>query len=236
MTHPTPTVQTAFDYGTDFRHSQFMGPGQCDHTLHHVDKSGVLDGSWTTDPTEHVSRVICSSCGKLYGYLAHDATLPIARPALSQQLQMDGGTGSSSRSPAQLDGLAAEDDTSFATTMSSRQRFRRRGIDYNELRRRVTIAQVLELAGWKPLRREVGRTQLRGACPVHGSQDTRGRVFSVNSARNIFRCFKCGAGGNQLDLWFTLSSLPPYEAAIDLCDRLRTDVPWLNESHTKPKE
>jgi hypothetical protein len=61
-------------------------------------------------------------------------------------------------------------------------------------------------------------------------------VFSVNSARSLFQCFKCGAKGNQLDLWFALSDLPPYEAAIDLCDRLRTDVPWLSTSVTKTKE
>ncbi|MEX0641727.1 MAG: hypothetical protein WD468_03450, partial [Pirellulales bacterium] len=35
-----------------------------------------------------------------------------------------------------------------------------------------------------------------------------------------FRCFTCGASGNQLDLWSAAQQLPLFEATIDLCHRL----------------
>jgi DNA primase len=45
-------------------------------------------------------------------------------------------------------------------------------------------------------------------------------------AKNAFRCFACGASGNQLDLWAQVQGLNLYEAAIDLCDRANVDIPW----------
>ena len=48
----------------------------------------------------------------------------------------------------------------------------------------------------------------------------------------MFRCFKCGASGNQLDLWAKASKKPVYEAAPDLCNRLNKEVPRL----VKPTE
>jgi len=102
----------------------------------------------------------------------------------------------------------------------------RRGIDYAELRRRVSIGQVLELVGFRPSGRRGG--QLRGPCPVHGSRRKKSRSFSVDLERNIYQCFKasCGSKGNQLDLYVAVTGLPLYEAAIDLCDRLSIEVPW----------
>ncbi len=224
--------QSRFDYQRRVRHSVPVDPKQCSHTLHHVDDSGFLDGSLITEQTEIGNRVGCSSCGKFYGYLAELTTPPAARPTHSEGPSEDVGTGSSFCSGQQRDACPVELDASHVTTERLRQHVHRRSVDYREIRRRVSIAQVLELAGWTPFRRELGGTQLRGGCPVHKSQSPRSRVFSVNPSRNIFRCFKCSAKGNQLDLWFSLSSLPPYEAAIDLCDRLGIDVPWLvRETH-----
>jgi DNA primase len=100
------------------------------------------------------------------------------------------------------------------------------GIDYRELRRLVSIAEVLELLGLPSPRG--GGNQLRGPCPLHGSAD-RSRVFSVNLAKkNAFRCFKCGVAGNQLDLWASATQEPLYEAALDLCRRLNRNVPYLS--------
>jgi len=106
---------------------------------------------------------------------------------------------------------------------SSRQR---RAIDFPELRRRVSIAQVLDVVKFQP--RSRSGAQLRGPCPVHRSTSEKSRAFSVNLERNVFQCFKpaCGAKGNQLDLYAAVTGLPVYEAAIELCEKLGIDMPW----------
>jgi hypothetical protein len=96
----------------------------------------------------------------------------------------------------------------------------RRPIDFAELRRQVTIQQVLELLAWHPVSRS--GPQMRGPCPIHRSGGERSRSFAVNAAKNAFRCFKptCGSQGNQLDLYALATGLPILEAAYQLCDRL----------------
>jgi len=98
------------------------------------------------------------------------------------------------------------------------------GIDFRQVRTRISIAQVLALIRWDI--RAAARGQVRGACPLHGSAEDS-RVFSVNLTRNVFQCFKCGARGNQLDLWAALTKQSLYDAALELCRRLNQDVPWL---------
>jgi len=100
------------------------------------------------------------------------------------------------------------------------------GIDFRQLRAGVTMAEVLELLGFAV----VSRTddQVRGAGPLHASADTgKHRSFSAHLGRHTFQCFKCGASGNQLDLWSKATRQPPYEAALGLCARLHKDTPWL---------
>ena len=98
------------------------------------------------------------------------------------------------------------------------------GIDFAQVRSRIRMAQVLELAGFV----EVARTgdQVRGPCPIHGASSPRSRSFSANLSRNTFRCFRCGVGGNALDLWIAISKLPVHEAAADLCARLGVETPF----------
>jgi DNA primase len=92
------------------------------------------------------------------------------------------------------------------------------GIDYAQLRALVQIQEVLRLAGFAQV--EAVGDQLRGPCQIHGSQSPTSRSFSVNLRKHTFRCFKCNAAGNQLDLWVAVSKLPLRTAARDLCDRL----------------
>ena len=103
------------------------------------------------------------------------------------------------------------------------------GIDFCAVRARISIARVLELIRFDT--RKAG-AQLRGACPVHGSADNS-RVFSANLAKNIFHCFKCGARGNQLDLWAALTKQSLYDAALDLCRRFNLDIPWLGSEQRR---
>jgi DNA primase len=102
-------------------------------------------------------------------------------------------------------------------------------IDFAEVRARIRMAQVLELAGFVAVAR-MG-DQVRGPCPVHGSSSPRSRSFLANLTRNMFRCFRCGAAGNQLDLWAAISKLPLPEAAADLCARLGMNTPLLRRGH-----
>jgi DNA primase len=99
------------------------------------------------------------------------------------------------------------------------------GVDFEAVRSAVPIARVLELADFVAAVRS--GHQLRGPCPLHASNNPASRTFSVNLDTNRFRCFKCQAAGGQLELWAKLQRISVYEAAIDLCDRLEIEVPWV---------
>ena len=99
------------------------------------------------------------------------------------------------------------------------------GVDFDIVRASIPIAQVLELVGFVALART--GNQLRGSCPLHRSTSTNSRTFSVNLDTNRYQCFKCKAAGGQLELWAAFQGITVYEAAIELCNRLGIDVPWI---------
>ena len=99
------------------------------------------------------------------------------------------------------------------------------GIDYTLLRQQLSLAQVLDLLGFTATTRR--GPQVRGPCPVHRSQSATTRCFAAHLGRNVWHCFRCGAGGNALDLWAAVSRQPVHAAVIDLCNRLGREVPWL---------
>ena len=99
------------------------------------------------------------------------------------------------------------------------------GIDFAALRCQLRLGHVLELLGFVPSSRT--GVQVRGPCPVHGSQTPRSRSFAAHLERQCWQCFRCGAHGNALDLWAAATHLPLYEAALDLCRRLHLEIPWL---------
>jgi DNA primase len=99
-------------------------------------------------------------------------------------------------------------------------------IDYRALRHQVPMERVLDLIDYHPTSRR--RRQLRGACPFHTSEPPNPRSFSVDLTRGLFRCFECGAQGNQLDLWVRLRRLPLHKAALDLCHHAGVRVPAIN--------
>ena len=100
------------------------------------------------------------------------------------------------------------------------------GIDFAAVRAQITLARVLDLLGFVP--RERSAAQVRGVCPIHGSSSGRSRSFSANLAKNQYRCFKCGSTGSQLELWAAVQKQSVYAAAIDLCNRLGIEVPWIH--------
>jgi len=95
-------------------------------------------------------------------------------------------------------------------------------LDFAALRRQVTLRQVLQHLGvLHRFRNSSGSgSQLRGPCPLHQSRSERGRTFSVDLQRNIFRCFNpsCAAQGNVLDLWAAYHGLPLHAAALHLAE------------------
>jgi DNA primase len=106
-------------------------------------------------------------------------------------------------------------------------------IDLRQARSEIRLSAVLTLLGFEP-RTRCG-DQVRGACPVHGSQSPSSRSFAAHLGKNVWRCFRCGAGGNALDLWARVTGQQLYAAVLDLCRRLGQSVPWLQAAATKDK-
>ncbi len=99
----------------------------------------------------------------------------------------------------------------------------RPAIDFAAVRAAITMAAVLQLLGFQAA--STRGTQQRGPCPLHGSTSGTNRCFSVNLEQQAFHCFKCGRSGNALDLWAQATQQSPYDAAVDLCDRLAIPLP-----------
>jgi len=97
------------------------------------------------------------------------------------------------------------------------------GIDFTLLRQQISLTQVLDLIGFTATTRR--GPQWRGPCPVHKSASPRSRSFAAQVEKNCWHCFRCGAGGNALDLYLAVTKLPAYEGALELCTRLRLPVP-----------
>jgi DNA primase len=93
------------------------------------------------------------------------------------------------------------------------------------IRAAVGLAAVLQLLGFQA--NTTHGAQQRGPCPLHGSTSGASRCFSANLDLNAFHCFKCGRSGNAIELWAQATHQTPYDAAIDLCQRLSIPLPLL---------
>jgi len=99
------------------------------------------------------------------------------------------------------------------------------GVDFPWLRQRITMPDVLQLLQFETTFRR--GDQWRGPCPVHGSRSPGSRSFSVNVRLGRYRCFRCGSHGNALELWAAVHHLSVYAAAVDLCQQLGLEIPWV---------
>jgi DNA primase len=106
-------------------------------------------------------------------------------------------------------------------------------IDYRRARAELRLFDVLQLIGYQAHERR--GQQWRGPCPLHGSRSASSRVFAAHLGKNLFHCFRCGAGGNALDLWAALRRLPLHAAVLDWCERLGRPVPWLSAGAAAPR-
>jgi DNA primase len=98
-------------------------------------------------------------------------------------------------------------------------------IDLRQARSEIRLGDVLALLGCEPRTR--AGAQVRGPCPVHGSRSATSRSLSAHLGRGLWQCFRCGAGGNALDLWARTTRQPLYAAVLELYRRLGRPVPWL---------
>jgi hypothetical protein len=98
------------------------------------------------------------------------------------------------------------------------------GIDFRLARSQLRLPEVLGLVGFARCWR--GGDQVRGPCPVHRSRGPRSRSFAAHLGRGAWHCFRCGAGGNVLDLWAAVTRQPLHPAVIDWYGRLGRAVPW----------
>jgi len=107
-------------------------------------------------------------------------------------------------------------------------------LDLRQARADVRLEDVLHLLGWTA-RVRLG-AQVRGACPVHGSQSKTSRAFSAHLGRGVWHCFRCGASGNALDLWAQVTRQEIYPAVLDLYRRLGQSVPRLQPGNCERQE
>jgi DNA primase len=99
------------------------------------------------------------------------------------------------------------------------------GVNFQLVREQVTMHAVLrQLQFQAALQRG---DQWRGPCPVHGSKNPRSHSFSVNVRLGRYRCFVCGSHGHALKLWSAVRGVNLHAAAVELCQLLGIEVPWV---------
>jgi len=89
----------------------------------------------------------------------------------------------------------------------------REWVDFAEIKRRITLEQVLRSYEVTWLRHS-GVDQYRGRCPIHQGEGKE--AFHANLKRGVFHCFACGAGGNVLDFVAAMEGGSIREAALRL--------------------
>jgi DNA primase len=106
------------------------------------------------------------------------------------------------------------------------------GIDFRQARQEVRLAEVLALLDYRPCRR--AGEQWRGPCPVHGSTSATSRCFAAHLGENVWHCFRCGTGGNALDLWAAATKQAIYPAVLELYRRLGRTPPRQETTMSEP--
>ena len=104
-----------------------------------------------------------------------------------------------------------------------------RAIDYRAVRRAIPLSRVLELLEFHPTqsrgshRRSHG-VLCRSAKPESSSNKTQ-TCFAADLSRDVWYCFGCRRGGDQLTLWSLARHLPLYAATKLLCQTTGLPIP-----------
>jgi transposase len=96
---------------------------------------------------------------------------------------------------------------------------RSQSVNYAFLRQQISFEKVLTHLGHREKMRG-SRSDLRGPCPIHKSEKTNDRSFSVNLDKNVFKCFRpsCKTQGNVLDFWAAVHQQTLHQAALHLAE------------------
>lgn len=104
-------------------------------------------------------------------------------------------------------------------------------IDYRAVRRAIPLSRVLELLEFHPTRSR--STNRRGRCvlcsraePESSTNQTQ-PCFAADLARDIWYCFGCNQGGDQLTLWSLATHKSLYTATKLLCETTDLPIPRL---------
>ena len=81
----------------------------------------------------------------------------------------------------------------------------------DDLKRKINAIQAEELAGKLQLKLTKTGHSLQGPCPT-GHPSTSNRCFSINTKKNYWHCFSCGAGGDNIELIKTANNISFIEA------------------------
>jgi DNA primase len=72
-------------------------------------------------------------------------------------------------------------------------------VDFQEIKAKVGMADILKHYELLDGLKERKNNELVGFCPIHDDSQYNKNSFCVNTEKNAFNCFACGAGGNVLD-------------------------------------
>lgn len=106
-----------------------------------------------------------------------------------------------------------------------------RPIDFQAVKRLVSLAKVLEWIGWRP--RWTEGQERRGPCPVHTSRNPDSRSFAAGP--DGWFCHSCKRGGLQIELYALFYQLKPLAAAVEMCNRAGEAVPYLPRRPRQPR-
>jgi DNA primase len=107
-----------------------------------------------------------------------------------------------------------------------------RWIDFNELKRRVPIRDVLARYGFLEKLQEKKPGKLVGACPIHGGSNRTS--FHADTGKNVFHCFSQCGGGNVLDMVMKIEDCTIREAGEKLADWFDLAFERRKEEEPKP--
>ena len=106
---------------------------------------------------------------------------------------------------------------------------------YQQMITRETVDRIIEAARIEEVVGEFVAlkrrgTNLIGLCPFHGEKTPS---FNVNPARNIYKCFGCGEGGNPVNFLMKHESMSYPDALRHLAKRYKIEI---EETAPDPKE
>jgi len=86
-------------------------------------------------------------------------------------------------------------------------------VNFKEIKEKVSMEDVLDhYELLKGLKRK--KDELVGFCPIHDEKRYNKNSFSVNTSKNNWHCFSCGAGGNVLDFVSSMENVNIRQAGL----------------------